>query len=140
MKKVVLSRLGTTELWRRPATISAVALVWRDATNTEIPYLYTYNVECFIFSGTVTIHPIVLREDDNKKLLAQINVWPNTIRAVPRVFCGVYTHKNNHQTKLKVRRLRSVESMGNQASERDGISRCGYQPDTMCVWYVKKRM
>ncbi|CAM9666863.1 unnamed protein product [Ectocarpus sp. 12 AP-2014] len=38
-------------------------------------------------------------EDDHKKLLDQTHVWQGARKTTPRVFCGIYTHQNNHATK-----------------------------------------
>lgn len=45
------------------------------------------------------------REDDHKKLLAQVDVWRGAARAAPRIFCGIYTHQKNHKTNVKVSQL-----------------------------------
>lgn len=43
------------------------------------------------------------RKDDNKKLIDQVDVWGGSAKLTPRIFCGIFTHKKNHATKVKVR-------------------------------------
>ena len=67
----------------------------------------TYGI-CNLHFLHLGVRPVILRvcrEDDHKKLLAQVNVWQNAQKTTPRVFCGIYTHQPNHETKLKVSQL-----------------------------------
>lgn len=54
-----------------------------------------------IVPSTSTSILILFREDDHKKLLDQTHVWQGARKTTPRVFCGIYTHQNNHATKVK---------------------------------------
>lgn len=42
------------------------------------------------------------RSDKHRDLLNQVEVWGGAAKATPRIFCGIYTHKANHYTKVKV--------------------------------------
>ncbi|CAB1119605.1 unnamed protein product [Ectocarpus sp. CCAP 1310/34] len=44
------------------------------------------------------------RNDDHKKLLAQVRVWEGAAKTAPRIFCGISTRHQNHRTNVKVGR------------------------------------
>eukprot|EP00611_Tribonema_gayanum_P021853 TRINITY_DN4295_c0_g1_i1.p1 TRINITY_DN4295_c0_g1~~TRINITY_DN4295_c0_g1_i1.p1 ORF type:complete len:463 (-),score=143.67 TRINITY_DN4295_c0_g1_i1:57-1445(-) len=41
------------------------------------------------------------KADGHSKLLSKVNIWGGSARKTPRVFCGIYTHHKNHDTKVK---------------------------------------
>lgn len=42
------------------------------------------------------------RDDDHKNMLAHVDVWEGASKTTPRIFCGIFTHRKNHFTKVKV--------------------------------------
>lgn len=61
------------------------------------------SVVCQAVSLSFRVILPLLREDDHKKLLAQVDVWQHAEKATPKVFCGIFTHHPNHSTQVKVR-------------------------------------
>ncbi|CAM9672737.1 unnamed protein product [Ectocarpus sp. 6 AP-2014] len=39
--------------------------------------------------------------DDHKKMLTHVDVWKGASKTMPRIFCGIFTHRKNHFTKVK---------------------------------------
>ncbi|CAM9450923.1 unnamed protein product [Ectocarpus sp. 4 AP-2014] len=39
--------------------------------------------------------------DDHKKMLTHVDVWEGASKTMPRIFCGIFTHRKNHFTKVK---------------------------------------
>ena len=99
MREILKGRKGRQTLSDR---YSVVAFSWR----SDLCMCQWYISTAFVLRLVVLR---LCRDDGNKQLLGQVNVWQGAKKTTPRIFCGIFTHQANHATKMKASQYRLQE-------------------------------
>lgn len=67
---------------------------------------------------------LILRNDNHKQLIDQVDVWGGAAKLKPRILCGIYTYENNHNTKVKVSKAKTRLRSRSDQLEQIALGAC----------------